>query len=155
MSRTMTICVALGAICVTYLIGQTHGRSDDSSQIAAETQSEITALQQRRIELLEQRVSEIESVISIGVSIDRRRLSRVRLDLLGAQLDYAVSVAEKEQLLTEMLQEYDVLIAGDEAALEAPRTEADDGTDLLEASSQLLLLKSERVRIEIELASLE
>lgn len=156
MSRATTIFVALGVVCASYVIGQTRGRSDDSRQIAADVQSEITALQQRRIELLQERVSQAESFASLGVGNAYRQLSRARMDLLRARLEYADSVAEKEAVLTEMLQEYDTLIERAEAALEAPRAgAADDGTAQLEASSQILFMRSERVRIQIELASLE
>jgi hypothetical protein len=151
----MTICVAFGAICFTYFIGQTHGRSDDDNQIAANAPNEIAVLQQRRIELLQQRVTQFEESRLFGIELDdREQLGEARLDLLNAKLEYAGSVAEKDEILTAILQEYDSLIESAESALEAPRTGVADGPELLEASSHLLLLKSERVRIEIELASL-
>jgi hypothetical protein len=154
MQRIIAICLTFGALSVACCFAQTERPSD------AKKAADIAALQQKRIELLQQRVSQIESFAAEGIA-DRQDAIRPQIDLINARIEYAQWDAEKKELLSELLAEYDKLIALAEALLHAPVPPPEPGQRIshlnnhLKASSELLLLKSEHVRIQISRDLLE
>ena len=120
---------------------------DDSTSV------DVGELQEKRVTFLEERVTMAEALVSRGRA-DKALVKRLQTDVLHAQLEYATTKAERRELLEKLLAMYDerIEIADHLEALGAPRARS-------EAASypelDLLLLKSERVRIEIELEKLE
>ena len=144
MQRIFATCITLGALGVACCYAQSQ-KQDDAS-----TPTEIAALQQKRIELLQQRVSRIESAVKVGFD-NISDLIQPQIDLINARLDYAQSNAEKRKLLTDLLAEYDKLIQiakSEQNAPIQPRTPNQRST-IMKPSSDLLWLKSERIRIQI------
>jgi hypothetical protein len=154
MYRTMATCLILGVLGFACCYARTQ---EDTASLA---DNKIASLQQQRIELLQQRVAKIESLAKAGIA-DRAELIRPRMDVLNARLDYAETKAEKQDLLEALIAEYDQLIQISEAMTRAPVSPPKPGERTpkvnaqLAAMSDLLLLKSERVRIEIELELLK
>jgi hypothetical protein len=82
------------------------------------------------------------------------------LDLLTARLEYSINDEERQQLLREIIGVYDEMIdmadARKRAGLAQPTTpDNDDANEMLRLSTDLLYLRSERVRYQILLAASE
>ncbi len=149
MQRTLAICLTLGALGVACSYAQTPKQND------AGTPTDIPILQQKRIELLQERVSQIESIFKVGLPV-LQELIRAQMDLINAKLDYAQSNAEKRKLLTDLIAEYDKLIRVAESSLHVPVVPPRPGQHIAHLrASELLLLKSERVRIQISRSTLD
>ncbi len=151
MHRTLLPVLLLVAIGVAYSFAQ--GESDDASGASPS----ITALQQQRIELLQERVAQLESLHEVEL-VDRSELVRPRMDVINARLDYATSNGEKKALLTKLLAEYDTLIELGEIAAKAPPAPPQPGRRPIPnvtAASDLLLLKADRIKVQIERDRLE
>lgn len=142
MKRRIAICLTLGILGVACSYAQTQ----EPNGVQAE--SKIGVLRKQRIELLQHRVSQIEQFIKRGF-VNRTDLIKAQIDLLNARLDYARSDAEKKKWLTDLLKRYDDLIEITEFTLKSPPSPRTKPHNLA-AVSQLLFLKSERVRIQIE-----
>jgi hypothetical protein len=147
MQRLLAIVLTLGAIGVACCYAQNQKQSD------ASTSADITALQRSRFDLLQQRidlwqdgVSTSEAIFKVE-SVNRQDVIRSQIDLINARLDYARSNADKRKLLTDLHTEYGKLIKIAESTLRETTPRPRQNQD--EATSQLLLLKSERVRIQI------
>ncbi len=152
MQKTLLAGFVLVAIGVAYSFAQ--GEVDDTD---GNTPPSIAALQQQRIELLQKRVAQLESLHEVEM-VDRTELIRPRMDLINARLEYARSNAAKKALLTELIAEYDTLIQLLELAAKAPVAPPQAGqrpTPNLTAASDLLLLKADRIKVQIERNRLE
>jgi hypothetical protein len=140
-------CVLSGALVV-------GGSAQQTTQ-----QEEIAALQRQRIDLLQERVDQIRQFISL----ERARPSELQqptLDLLTARLEYAITNEERQQLLREIIALYDEMIeeadARKRAGLTQPATpDNNEANELLRLSTDLLFLRSERVRFQILLTAIE
>lgn len=115
--------------------------------------SKIETLQNKRIELLKERVSLVETFVKAG-RLNHGELVRVRIDLHEVRIEYAKQVAEKKALLTKLLADYDELIQMLELGQSAP-PEPNRGDGQFRKLSELLRLKSERIRVQISRDSLE
>ena len=144
MQRSLSTCVTFGVLGLAYCYAQNQEQGDTS------TPTEISALQRKRIELLQERVSQIESLVKAD-AIGRAELIRPRMDLINACLDYAQTTDEKRKLLTNLIGEYDKLIQIAESALHKPVLPPSPGQrpTISMAASDLLWLKSERIRVQI------
>ena len=132
------------ASCITF--------AQDSPPKGAGKQDKIAALQQQRIDLLQQRVSRLKELMESGL-IDRIDMVKAEVDLLKVRLEYASSVAEKKKHLTELIKQHDQLISVAELKMRAP---AHPGRQRhLAPSLSHLLLKAEKVRLQIELEKLQ
>ena len=115
----------------------------------------IAELQKQRIDLLRQRVEVARRWIAEGRA-GTADLIRPQLDLLNAQLEYEESDDGKKKLLREIIDNYDKLIELAEFQLHMPPRSSSDGVPRpLSAESHLLFLKSERLRIQIQLKAME
>ena len=145
MQRLLAIMLMFGVVGLAYCYAQPQGKRD------AKSPSKLSALQRERIDILKHRVSQLESLFKTEL-VDRADLIRSRIDLINARLDYAQTGAQKRSLLAALITEYDQLIQIGEMALRAPPQPQQPGqrnTAMPKASSELLWLKSERVRIQI------
>lgn len=115
---------------------------------SSKTSTEVLSLQQERIELLEERIAYIESLMDIDKSIGSSALIRPRMDLLHARVDYAETTADKVDFLTQLMSEYDKLIDMAENVLHEPPRVGESQLNRL-AGSDVLWLKAERVRVQI------
>ena len=143
MQRSLAVCLTFGVLGLAYCC-YAQDQGDTSAP------AEISALQRKRIGLLQERISNLESFVNIS-AIDQAALIRPRMDLINARLDYAGTNVEKRRLLTDLIGEYDKLIQMAELALDAPISPStlDRRSTLPKASSELLWLKSERIRIQV------
>ena len=73
---------------------------------------------------------------------------RPQMDLIRARLDYATSKDEKRKLLTDLVAQYDKLIQVAEIVAQTPASPGERYTPS-KAPSELLFLKSERIRVQI------
>ncbi|TWU33264.1 hypothetical protein [Novipirellula artificiosorum] len=114
-----------------------------------QAKDDLIALQQKRIELLEERVSTIERYVKANVG-SRSDMVAAQMDVVNARLDYAQSNDQKQSLLSELLKMYDQQIEVAEVKTLAPISPGRSAKNDLAADSRLLLLRSERIRIQIE-----
>jgi hypothetical protein len=139
--------------CLTFTaLGFACGYAQTREQVTGGTPTEISALQRQRIELLQARASRVEALVTADI-VDREALIRACIDVINARLDYARSNDEKRQLLTDLMGEYDKLILIAEVASRVPESPATPGqrnvSTRLGAVSDVLFLKSERIRVQI------
>ena len=73
------------------------------------------------------------------------------MDLINARLDYATTNEQKRKLLTDLIGEYDESIQLAELKAHQPVSPPTPGQQntIWKASSDLLWLKSERIRVQI------
>jgi hypothetical protein len=138
-----------------FLLGATSfAATAPRKQIA--TPKEVTALQQERIKLMTERVAIIESFTKIDI-LDRAELARVRVDLAKAKLEYAKSNDQKRAVLDELIALHDILIKFAELKAKAPARAQSPGVRIAPvlASADALLLKSERIKYQIERETLK
>ena len=149
--RTITIFLLLVGSGLAFCVAQPQEQEDATGG------SDIAALQKQRIKLLERRVAEVESANKLDL-VDRFQVIEARMDLINARRDYSRSNAEKKGLLLSLLKNYDQLIKFTELEGKAPPALPKPGQRIssngLTAASTLLFLKSERVRIQIDLKTL-
>jgi hypothetical protein len=142
MNRKNSLCIMLLLLCA----GLAGGHAQSQERQDADAPDRIEALQQERLGLLEERVTLIKRQFAEGL-VDRTLLVSAEMDLINARVEYARSDAERKQMLSELLEKYDWLI--DRANTQAK-------AQLLQSGPlEVLFLKSERVRVQIQLASLE
>ncbi len=110
---------------------------------------QIEGLPEKRIRLLSQRVGEMKKLLDSAL-VDINVYTRSEIDLIQAKLDYSTPANEKLQHLRDLLQKYDLLIEVAELRLGEP-PERKSAT----AKTDLLWLKSERVRIELQMLALD
>ena len=139
------------AIAVVWLC-VSSARPEEKPVAAA---ADISALVQERISLLERRVALIKQFLESRRSSVSPALTQAQVDLINARLEYAEDVSIKKELLGELLKHYDVMI--DRADLLSKLSvRAGEKRDLfnIPPEKDVLLLKSERVRLQIQLAKL-
>ena len=141
--RTLTISILVVAAAFVCCFAQSEER---------EERTDIAALQEQRIKLLEQRIAVIEEYVGMGLT-DRSYVIQAQIDLINARLEYAPTKTERRALLTELLGKCDQQIRFAELAIKSPPAPPQAGsrpqTNDLDGISKLLLLKSERIRIQI------
>lgn len=150
MPRILTTCVVAAAVMTMCSHAQSRKQTEGRPHI------DVTELQQQRIKLLAERVSQSQALFATGLR-DVTDVARAQIDLLVIQIEYAVSTAAKKKLYTDLLQKYDVQIDAASQQSKAPPRPVQPGQRLhpqLEATLRLLQLKSERIRVQIELESL-
>lgn len=119
------------------------------SSNSPERQSDVDSLKEQRVKLLQERVSAIKSWIEEDL-VGTSELIQAEMDVINAQLEYAETDADRKRLLSELLRKYEVLIEHAELLVqEPPRIGADDPARPMHAESELLHLKSERIRVRI------
>lgn len=152
MQRRLAVCVAFAAIGFACCYAQ------NPKQVKTSKTTDVAALQRKRIELLETRVKAVDSLVDMGL-VDRTEVVRMQMDVISARLDYADSNVEKRKLLDDLIAKYDELIKVSEAMALAAVLPTQPGQRVsnsqVKAATDLLLLKAERVRIEIERESLD
>ncbi len=131
--------IAIGIVCsiISFPFTQSH-EIESKKQPDGAT---VAELKRKRIEFLQSRVTYFERLITFGVR-SAAEVIESRMDLINAQLEYAESVEKKKALLTELLNHYDQLIL-------------QTGSPGVDASLDVLLLKSEKVRVQIDLELLK
>jgi hypothetical protein len=124
-------------------------RAQAQVEVTDRDQSNIEVLKKKRVALLEERVSRINKWVEqkrVGAS----ELIRPEMDVINVKLEYATTDAERKKLLGELLSKYDMLIKLAEFRIsEPPQSDSDNPNWQLLADSELLHLKSERIRIQI------
>jgi len=119
------------------------------AEVTDRAQSNIEALKKKRVTLLEDRVSRIKKWVDLK-RIGASELIRPEIDVINAKLDYAATDAERKKLLGDLLPKYDMLIKLAEFRVSEPtQPDPDNLNSQLLAESELLHLKSERIRIQI------
>ncbi|MCP4505588.1 MAG: hypothetical protein GY826_04245 [Fuerstiella sp.] len=125
-------------------------------QDAGDATSHDVALQQERVQLLAEGVTRIEAYVERELA-DRADVVQAQINLILVQLEYASSKDAKRGLFTELLAKYDHQIRLAEEGLKVPQRAPSPGEQprdavrpYLAAASRLLLLKSERIRVQIE-----
>ena len=150
MKQRLSTCVIIGVAMLVCSGVQSQSLDEGNSD------KDISALQQERIKLLAERVSKSQALFAMGLR-DVTDVAQAQIDLLVVQIEYAASNAAKRDLYADLLQKCDAQIDAATRLLKAPRLPVQPGQrkhPQLEATLRLLLLKSERVRIQIELESL-
>jgi hypothetical protein len=142
MNRKNSLCIMLLLLCA----GLAGGHAESQERPDADSPVQIEALRQERLRLLEERVTLIKTQFAEGL-VDQTLLVPPEMDLINARLEYARSDAERKQLLSDLLEKYDWLI--DRAKTQAKAQLRQSGP------LEVLFLKSERIRVQIQLASLE
>ena len=133
-----------------YLLGVTASQNLKSEQVP----TDLDALKKQRVQLLQDRVVAIQRWVDLE-RVDASELLRPEMDAINAQLDYAKSNLERKELLQKLLKKYDILIELAELRVEQPpRQEANESERQMIAESELLFLKSERIRVQVILDSL-
>ena len=154
MNRTLPILLLLGAIGLAFSYSDSRAGTGND----VDGNGHITELQRQRVALLAKRVSHVKEYHDAKL-IDRTELIASQIDLVNAKLDYANSTIEKRELLSSLLQHYDEQIRLAELATKAPPTLPNAGERRTAHGpaplSALLLLKSERIRIEIQVEALK
>jgi len=109
--------------------------------------SDLNRLKTKRLELLQERVTIVEEHVDRGRS-SSMELVEPTIDFLIAKIEYASSNADRKELYNQLLKNHDKLIEMAEIRGRAP-------VSVTKTNLELLYLKSERIRIEIERDSLE
>jgi hypothetical protein len=151
MKLSLTNCAIIGAAVL--VCSGVQSQSPDERKSGRN----IPALQQERIKLLAESVSKCEALFAIGLR-GVTEVAQAQIDLLVVQIEYAASNAAKRDLYADLLQKYDVQIDGASRLSKAPPLPVQPGQrnhPQFEATLRMLLLKSERIRFQIELDSLE
>lgn len=136
MTRTLTI-IALGSA----LLLMTAGMHLSSA-------NQVEELQEKRIALLTERVDILQEMTNQG-QIGTIAVTRSQIDLLDAKLEYADSDDQRKDLINQLLEKHDAMIEIAEMQLRHGVTSSQT------AHADLLLMKSERVGLEIKLAGLQ
>ena len=116
-------------------------------------ESEIEKLAEQRIKYLQQRIEIVEELIKQGI-VGATDLIEPKLDLIQAKLEYAKSNDERRKLYDDMLKQYDRLIELAELSRTSP-TESNEIEKQIRSRDDLLYLKSQRIKIQIERESLD
>lgn len=112
-------------------------------------QADIDLLKRQRVQILQERVAAIKAMVDLG-RVANPELIRPEMDVINAQLDYVDSDRERKKLLKKLLDKYDLLIKlAASGASDPPPIGTDDANFPMRMESERLLLKSERIRIQI------
>lgn len=114
----------------------------------------IKTLEEKRISILQERVVRMKQFFGVKL-IDKLELVEAQMDLIRAQLEYAESDEEKKELLSKLLELYDQQIEIAETNTHSPLHPRSKMNSQRDAVSHLLLLKSERIGVQIELKKLK
>lgn len=146
MSRMLNGTVILAVVCV---VGSALLKAEPQPESSNPSHTDIKALQEQRIAVLQERVVGIKFWVDAG-RVGASELIRPEIDVINARLEYAESNIERKNLLRSLLVKYDQLIEVAELRAE-PRLKPDlsNRRSVLQAGSELLFLKSERIRIQI------
>ena len=166
-------------------VGLAIGQADSGEEAGKTAKVDVAALRQERLKLLEDRVALIAAGGDVTVRINGKIVpgkvitagsgtglvedaaaapavtaERIyaEIGLIRARTDYARTAAEKKKSLAELVQKYNILVDSAHEALQAPAgiPAAAGGRGATSTpGAELLFLKSERLRVQIELAELD
>jgi len=130
-------------ICVTcVLVGFGFSQTDD----VRKSREDVAELKERRLQLLSERAAITEACVRAGTAATHE-LAEPMIDLIRAKIEYAKSNDDRREFYTQWLEQQDVLI-------ETAETRGKATVSIERTQFELLYLKSERLRIQIERESL-
>lgn len=148
MFRTLTALVLIAAIGCFACYAQSDSAADQKSKEG------IAALEQQRIKLLEDRVLILRELVAAN-QVSRTEIRSAEMEVTNARLDYASSGDEQRTLLTNLISLYDEQIEVAVLLVDRPVMPGTSSRSRHAATLDLLFLKSERLRVQIERARLD